>query len=426
MRHFSTVITSAIVIVCPGTRLWSDDTFLMHTYLCKKENLRQLLISAFFHRPCILIFDSLQTGSRCRVAATLREYLKCEYKARLKEERDFNRDNIQGCVPKVPQQPNFSDCGLFVLQYVESFFKAPITDFSLPIKSLRGWFPSEVMRKKRAEIATIIRDLSAQQLKDKKINFPNLVFTPESGSGYTDDEDESTNGKPLLKSKFLVKTASGPMTPTTTRVICLSSTKSLTLTPTKAATPSSVTTSNNPALMIQRKKGKIECFSLQQGNKAKVATTPTIKAIGTPAKKVNVLIPRLTAGPGDKVIRKEITVASVSSTTSYEDAKPDSESNGPEKEQEEPSQSPDSTSKTMTGGLVSYSDSSPEDADPLGAKAEDDAEATLDMDVDEDGAPIPLSLPAPVPSIKRPNSACGDSEAAKKAKVEEENEEKNA
>jgi hypothetical protein len=29
---------------------------------------------------------------------------------------------MAGCCPTVPQQPNLTDCGLFVLQFIESFF----------------------------------------------------------------------------------------------------------------------------------------------------------------------------------------------------------------------------------------------------------------------------------------------------------------
>jgi Ulp1 family protease len=54
--------------------------------------------------------------------ATLRDYLSCEFKSKLKEERHFTKESMPGCCPKVPQQPNFSDCGVFVLEYVESFF----------------------------------------------------------------------------------------------------------------------------------------------------------------------------------------------------------------------------------------------------------------------------------------------------------------
>ncbi len=47
---------------------------------------------------------------------------------------------------QVQQQPNFSDCGIYLLQYVESFFRTPISDYTLPITSLRSWFPEEEVR----------------------------------------------------------------------------------------------------------------------------------------------------------------------------------------------------------------------------------------------------------------------------------------
>jgi hypothetical protein len=354
-----------------------------------------------------LIFDSLQTGSRARVAATLRDYLKCEFKARLTEDRDFNKDNMKGCCPKVPQQPNFSDCGLFALQYVESFFKSPLKDFNLPIKNLGKWFPSEVMRQKRSEIATIIRNLALQQNKDKKFDFPDLVFTPDSGSGYTDDEDGDDSGSlnttsKLLKPKFFVKSVSTTITASnsTTRVICLSSsgTKTLALTPSKVlptnssnATPVSGASSNQ-SLMIQRKKGKIEYFTLQTNNKLK-------KQPNNMTKTVNVVIPRLTI-PGNSMVRKDVQVgassvtsssvtSSVTSVTSSEMAEGSKEPILNNDDNEASSkQSPDSTSKM---NLVSYSDSSPEDLnqDDKKLEAEEISPPALDMDVDEDGAPMP-------------------------------------
>ena len=161
--------------------------------------------SILFSRPCILIFDSLQTELRSHVVATLREYLQCEYKAKMKEDREFTIHNFKGASPKVPQQPNFSDCGLFALQYVESFLTKPLTDYTLPMKGLRKWFPSEVMRNKRSDIAKIIRDLAMEQNKDgKEIDFPALTFTPDSGSGYTDDEGDSEMKS--ATSKVLMKT----------------------------------------------------------------------------------------------------------------------------------------------------------------------------------------------------------------------------
>lgn len=78
-------------------------------------------------RPCILIFDSLR---RCgvinhtEIIAMLREYLTFEFRAKVNDPTDytFNEDNIGTCIVKVPQQLNFTDSGLYLLQYAEQFF----------------------------------------------------------------------------------------------------------------------------------------------------------------------------------------------------------------------------------------------------------------------------------------------------------------
>ncbi|KAJ8890436.1 hypothetical protein PR048_009945 [Dryococelus australis] len=75
------------------------------------------------YRPCILIFDSLSGTSRVRVVATLRDYLRVEFKVKEGREREFSKDTMKGACPKVPQQTNFTDCGLYVLQFAEAFFK---------------------------------------------------------------------------------------------------------------------------------------------------------------------------------------------------------------------------------------------------------------------------------------------------------------
>jgi hypothetical protein len=151
-----------------------------------------------------LIFDSLATGTHARVAATLRDYLTCEYKAKMGEEEaggwEFNADNMKAQCPRVPQQPNFSDCGLYVLQYAESLFQRPLRDFSLPLTDMRGWFSKREMRDKRQKIADIIRGLHDKQNKGKPVAFPNLVFTSDF-TGYSsgeeaDDEDDKEGSIP--------------------------------------------------------------------------------------------------------------------------------------------------------------------------------------------------------------------------------------
>lgn len=67
-------------------------------------------------------------ASRSRVVATLRDYLTCEYRAKIHEPSNhvFSKLNIPGHSVKVPQQNNFTDCGLYLLQYVEAFFQVKI------------------------------------------------------------------------------------------------------------------------------------------------------------------------------------------------------------------------------------------------------------------------------------------------------------
>ncbi|XP_066995952.2 sentrin-specific protease 6-like [Anabrus simplex] len=151
-------------------------------------------------QPCILIFDSLAGTCRTRagrVISTLRDYLRIEYKVKKGKESDFSRDAIKGAWPKVPQQKNFADCGLYLLQYVESFFKAPIKDYHFPIKTLNSWFSEDVINHKREEIQKLLLDLMEKNKVDvEKLNLPKLTFSkyhPEESndSSQSNGENES-------------------------------------------------------------------------------------------------------------------------------------------------------------------------------------------------------------------------------------------
>lgn len=58
----------------------------------------------------ILLFDYLR-------------YLEVEWEVKRKTHREFSKTNMVDLCPKVPKQDNSSDCGVYLLQYVESFFK---------------------------------------------------------------------------------------------------------------------------------------------------------------------------------------------------------------------------------------------------------------------------------------------------------------
>ncbi|NWS73718.1 SENP6 protease, partial [Crotophaga sulcirostris] len=144
----------------------SDDSGLVDDN-CNSEMGQWHLKPTICKQPCILLMDSLRGPSRSNVVKTLREYLEVEWEVRKGNKRSFSKDVMKGSNPKVPQQNNFSDCGVYILQYVESFFENPILSFELPM-NLTDWFPRPRMKTKREEIRKIILKLQEQQNKEKK------------------------------------------------------------------------------------------------------------------------------------------------------------------------------------------------------------------------------------------------------------------
>ncbi|NWI88007.1 SENP6 protease, partial [Pitta sordida] len=144
----------------------SDDGGLVDDN-CNSEMGQWHLKPTICKQPCILLMDSLRGPSRSNVVKTLREYLEVEWEVRKGSKRSFSKDVMKGSNPKVPQQNNFSDCGVYILQYVESFFENPILSFELPM-NLTDWFPRPRMKTKREEIRNLILKLQEQQNKEKK------------------------------------------------------------------------------------------------------------------------------------------------------------------------------------------------------------------------------------------------------------------
>ncbi|KAL8613712.1 hypothetical protein ACOMHN_029804 [Nucella lapillus] len=118
------------------------------------------IVNVGLKQACILIMDSLSGPNRTNIVRHLKDYLQVEWGLKKTPQRDMLK-TIRGCQPKVPQQSNYSDCGLFVLQYVESFFENPIANFSIPMK-LGDWFPRNRVDRKREEIRNLILRLQAE------------------------------------------------------------------------------------------------------------------------------------------------------------------------------------------------------------------------------------------------------------------------
>ncbi|XP_014218710.1 sentrin-specific protease 7 isoform X2 [Copidosoma floridanum] len=136
------------------------------------ENVNAILIK---QRPCILVFDSLYSN-KTAVVNKLRGYLTCEYLAKKGEKKLFSPSNLRLVRPKIPKQSNATDCGLYVLQYVENFFKVPIEDYTEPRIDLRDWFTEEIIDHKREDIANLIGKLATDFHKGESIELPSIEF----------------------------------------------------------------------------------------------------------------------------------------------------------------------------------------------------------------------------------------------------------
>uniref|UniRef100_A0ABD2X7S0 Ubiquitin-like protease family profile domain-containing protein n=1 Tax=Trichogramma kaykai TaxID=54128 RepID=A0ABD2X7S0_9HYME len=122
-------------------------------------------------KPSIIIFDSLTKLSvgRSKVANDIKLYLKSEFNSRKDYSQSSPVNDIKIIYPNVPQQQNCNDCGLFLLQYVESFIKdfivAESPNFSL-IEDLINWFDHNEISEKRNKIKRLLVKLKTS----RKIN----------------------------------------------------------------------------------------------------------------------------------------------------------------------------------------------------------------------------------------------------------------
>ncbi|KAK7068711.1 Sentrin-specific protease 6 [Halocaridina rubra] len=145
-------------------------------------------------QPCILIFDSLTGANRVRIVATLRDYLTVEHRVRKQSEKTFNRETMKGACPRVPQQMNYSDCGIYTLQFAESFFEEPVKDYTFPIRSLCEWFSQEKVRGKREDIANLIKKLMIDHNPNhSSIMLPDITFSSEDKKEPGESQSGSEN-----------------------------------------------------------------------------------------------------------------------------------------------------------------------------------------------------------------------------------------
>ncbi|XP_072546558.1 sentrin-specific protease 6-like [Salminus brasiliensis] len=116
-------------------------------------------------QPCILIMDSLGCYSKPTVVKILQEYLEMEWWVKKGTWQSFGKGAMNGYTLQVPQQDNHTDCGVYLLQYVESLIMNP-PQLIHPAVDLSEWFPQKLVKKKREKIKKLISQLHRQQQLD--------------------------------------------------------------------------------------------------------------------------------------------------------------------------------------------------------------------------------------------------------------------
>ncbi|OLY83028.1 Ubiquitin-like-specific protease 2 [Smittium mucronatum] len=105
----------------------------------------------------ILIFDSLG-GKHGSVIDNLMSYINF---VNMDVYGTNSNVSIQGRYAKAPIQPNFCDCGLYVLQYVEEFLEDPVKISSAVVnrENAQNWFHTNTVLRKRSDISNLIKNL---------------------------------------------------------------------------------------------------------------------------------------------------------------------------------------------------------------------------------------------------------------------------
>ncbi|XP_053230729.1 sentrin-specific protease 6-like [Podarcis raffonei] len=119
---------------------------------------KKVKFSAICKQPCILLMNSFRGPFPSHIFQILQEWLELEWEVRRGTKRSFSEHVVRCLYLEVPQQNNNSDCGIYVLQYAESFFETPILSFDTPM-NLTDWFPDSRVENKREEIRNLILSL---------------------------------------------------------------------------------------------------------------------------------------------------------------------------------------------------------------------------------------------------------------------------
>ncbi|KAF6165353.1 hypothetical protein GIB67_018797 [Kingdonia uniflora] len=97
--------------------------------------------------PCMLLLDSLGMANSTLIEPEIRKFVSDLYGEENSQETKSSIAKIPLLVPKVPQQKNSEDCGIFVLYYIHLFLKSAPENFNViegyPYFMNENWFSYE-------------------------------------------------------------------------------------------------------------------------------------------------------------------------------------------------------------------------------------------------------------------------------------------
>ena len=145
--------------------------FVAKSKKAKRKSLPAPITKVDPRKPAIITFDSLGQ-TRSQTIRILKDYLREEAKA--KRSMDFEESQIKGINAKrIPQQDNFSDCGVFLLGYVDTFLGLETDPKDFITKTIQqtheenGW-PKLIPGNLRANIRNQVRELHEIQTNERR------------------------------------------------------------------------------------------------------------------------------------------------------------------------------------------------------------------------------------------------------------------